>query len=77
VTIKQILGKVGAEYNSASKEFGKFHNPHEGIAIILEEYLELQAEVFRKTQLKAYMYKEAIHLAAMAVRFIHDLELEP
>lgn len=76
-TIKQILGKVEDTYTTASREFDKFHSPHEGLAIILEEYDELKKEVFRKTQMDAQMYKEAKHLAAMAVRFIYDLELEP
>jgi hypothetical protein len=49
---------------------------HEGIAVIREEYLELEREVFKKqTEYDcAALRKEAVHVAAMAMRFILDLE---
>jgi len=69
---------VKIELSEATSKFGKFASQHEGIAVIREEYLELEKEVFKKqseydhNQLK----KEATQLAAMAIRFLIDCEEE-
>lgn len=55
--------------------FEPFQSPHEGYAVILEEMDELKEHVWRnqtKRDIEA-MTKEAIQVAAMAVRFIHDV----
>lgn len=52
-----------------------FHNQHEAIAVIREEYLELEQEIFKNQ--KVYdipaQKKEAIQLAAMCMRLICEL----
>ena len=69
------LAEIKAEYETASFKFGIMLSPHEGLAIILEEYEELKEEVFKQfdTRDKLEMRKEAIHLATMAMRFMVDL----
>ena len=60
------------ELKRAREKFPNFHNQHEGYAIIKEELDELWDDV--KTNKNAQ--KEAIQVAAMAVRFIVDLHQE-
>lgn len=52
---------------------------HEGYAVILEELDELKAEVWKggsEPRDRAAMRKEAIHVAAMALRFVRDISDE-
>jgi len=66
---------ISDEHEEAVEKFGAFHNAHEGWGVIREEYLELEDEI-RKNQ-KDYdlnaMRKEAMHLGAMALRFMIDV----
>ncbi|MFI5140448.1 MAG: hypothetical protein ACHQIM_21695 [Sphingobacteriales bacterium] len=63
------------EYVRASEMFPPFNSAHEGYAVILEELDELKAEVWKNQNNRdaAKMMKEAVHVAAMALRFIVDL----
>ena len=69
------LTMIEDEYMDAIKKFPPMVSPHEGLAIILEEYTELQEEVFKQhdVRTKEAMRKEAKQVAAMALRFMVDL----
>lgn len=63
----------------AARNFPPFASPHEGLAILQEEFMELQNAVFwaPPEARRQEMAKEAIQTAAMALRFIADLDLLP
>lgn len=65
------LRDVSEELDRALRKFGKFHNAHEGYAVILEEVDELKTEVWKRQKKRrpARMRKEVIQVAAMAIRF--------
>lgn len=69
--LDDILHVVGKEVERAQAKFGPFKNGHEGYAVLLEEVDELWHEVKHGTSENAL--KEAKQVAAMAIRFIHDL----
>jgi NTP pyrophosphatase (non-canonical NTP hydrolase) len=70
-----ILLDVRREFGDATKKFGPFNSAHEGFAILKEEVDELWDEVKAKQGARdlAKMRKEAIQVAAMAIRFVHDI----
>ena len=72
--LSNIIKRVIIEFASATTKFGKFHNSHEGSAVLREEMDELWDEV-KANQLSSAL-KEAIQVAAMAIRFVYDLEKE-
>jgi hypothetical protein len=55
------------------KHPNSFHSAHEGYAVILEEVDELWDEVKLQTSRPECLRKEAIHVAAMALRFLIDV----
>jgi hypothetical protein len=69
------LRDVADEHQRAINKFRAFNSPHEGIAIIEEEFLELREEVFKQhdARTKEKMRAEAKQIAAMALRFMIDL----
>ncbi len=69
-----IATEMTAEVKSAQEKYGAFNSPHEGYAVLLEEVLELQTEVFKNHSKrdKEAMRKEATQVGAMAIRFIQD-----
>ncbi len=70
-----ISNMVIEEYYRATKKFSPFNSVHEGYAIILEELDELWEEIKKKKDKRRTkkMLEEAIHVAAMAMRFANDM----
>jgi hypothetical protein len=58
------------ELYTASKKFKPFNSSHEGFAVLLEEVDELWEEVKKNNLVGAR--REAIQVAAMALRFLID-----
>lgn len=74
--ITEIAFEVSAEVAAAEAKFAPFNSAHEGWAVIKEEMDELWAEVCKGGSVPkdpVAMRKEAVQLAAMAVRFIRDV----
>lgn len=73
-TLQAIL-EIATEFDSAANAFPPFASPHEGYAILKEEVDELWDEVKKKPSLRSNMAleKEAIQVAAMALRFLVDV----
>lgn len=67
-----IAGNVLAELNRAIKAFPPMNTAHEGYAILREEVDELWDEV--KANRPDRAIAEAYQVAAMAIRFIHDMQ---
>jgi hypothetical protein len=79
--MKQMMTAILTEYESASSKYPPFNSTHEGYAVIKEEIDELWDMVKTNKGLlgNSEMKKEAIQIAAMAMRFIKDLckEVKP
>jgi hypothetical protein len=71
--LEDILRLVVEEYVSASIRFGKFASPHEGIAIVQEEFEELKNAVFWPHKSDSDSSEEATQLTAMGLRFLVDV----
>ena len=71
-----IIADIDQEFIIATSKYPKFNSRHEGLAILREEYIELEQEVFKNhtKDKEAFekMRKEAVQVAAMAMRFIYD-----
>lgn len=71
--IQETLRLAEDELIEAIGSFPPFNSPHEGLAVLLEEFDELKAEVWKKHRDAAAMRHEATQVAAMAIRFLVDL----
>jgi hypothetical protein len=69
-----VLNEVFAEIKKAIKGHGPMHSGHEGFAVIREELDELWDEVKADRGKQASARTEAIQVAAMAVRYVLDLD---
>lgn len=73
-SVAAVCSDVAAEVERAMRLFpGDLHNAHEGYAVLLEEVDELWDEVRAKKHDPIAIRKEAIQVAAMAVRIIREL----
>lgn len=70
---KTAFRLVEDELERATKQFGTFHTPHEGFAVLQEEVDELWDEVKAGTSKGHRGISEAVQAAAMAIRFLIDL----
>lgn len=71
--VEGIFNEVFEELKSATSKFGSFGNSHEGCSVIREEFEELWDAVKDKKCGLPEQRKEAIQVAAMAIRFIYDI----
>lgn len=73
--VVDVMGAVREELRRARELFPPFVSTHEGYAVLLEELDELWDEVKRKPDAtsKDRMRREAVQVAAMAIKFIEDL----
>ncbi|MCM6776259.1 hypothetical protein NDR87_18805 [Nocardia sp. CDC159] len=67
-----IAGEVLAELNRAIAKFPPMNSMHEGWAILREEVDEMWDDI--KANRWPEAAQEARQVAAMAIRFIHDME---
>lgn len=70
----QVKQQVLNELELATKKYGPFNSAHEGHSVIEEEFDELWDAV-RANDIE-HACREAIQVAAMAIRFVIDLHPE-
>lgn len=69
-----LAEEVLPEVLNAIEEHAPMNSPHEGISVIREEFEELWEEVKNDEGQSGAARKEAVQLAAMAVRYLLDLD---
>lgn len=73
----RILEMIDIEFGRAINKFKPLHSGHEGKAVIEEELEELWKEVMENRPSGAAATREAIQVAAMAMRYVYDLSEWP
>ena len=70
----QVWTEIKEEYKQAIQTNPAFHSPHEGLAVIEDQFEDLKRQVFmpRSRRSTDEMRKEAVQIACMAIRFIVD-----
>ena len=72
--IQRVLNSIGEELKRALTKFPRPQNsPHEGYAVLLEEVDELWDHVKADTGRSSEARKEAIQIAAMAMRYVLEV----
>ena len=70
---EKIALEIREEMEMAEDRHGPFHSLHEALAVIREEYLELEAAIFwgnKNGNNNATVRSEALQVAAMATRLL-------
>lgn len=70
----EVWQDVYNELERAQKRFKRYNSPHEGWAVIKEEMDELWDEVRLKSGTPLGRYKEAMQVAATAVRYMLEVD---
>lgn len=73
--LARVLNEVEIEIAQATTNWGPFNSAHEGFAVLNEEFDELKEHVWmnqRKRDLEK-MRKEAVQVAAVAIRFAAEV----
>ncbi len=70
--VRKLFQEVGEELNRATAKHGPMRSAHEGYAVLKEEVDELWDDIKTNAPL-ADQRKEAIQIAAMAIRYILDV----
>lgn len=72
--LEEMLNDIADEYLNACDNFPDFRSPHEGVAIVEEEFLEFKEAAFwphKHEDTTAAV--EVKQLAAMCIRYLMDL----
>lgn len=74
--IRDALAEVVGELREACTKQRRIASAHEGYAVILEELDELKEQIWRRSEYRdsRAMHQEALHVAAMAVRFMLEVK---
>ena len=77
--ITDIAVEAAQECRRATTIHGPINSPHEAYGVIFEELGEYWSEAQKKRQARSpqKMREELIQVAAMAIRTIYDLKLQP
>lgn len=72
--IRHLAFQAAGEALMGREQWGPMHSAHEGYAVMLEEVDELWTHVKTKQKLRDLegMKKEALQVAAMALRIAHE-----
>jgi NTP pyrophosphatase (non-canonical NTP hydrolase) len=75
IELDKIIETVKCEVKHATSLWPGFNSAHEGYAVLAEEVDELWDHVKKNQKRRDIdaMRKEAIQVAAMAIRFAHDI----
>jgi len=73
-TDRMFAKMVFAELQQATAVHGPFNSLHEAIAVIREEYLELEAEIFQKWPDKDKVIAETVQVAAMCEKLFNFIK---
>ena len=68
-----IAEEINQEIDLSEEHYGSFHSLHEGLAVLREQYKELEEAIFwgvRETGDTQCVRKEAIQVAAVAMRIV-------